>query len=265
MMAGALAKIRARIDRIACTAGARMLRLESKRFDRRAGIEVRRNGKPETALTLVAGTPTEGIALDYQGQPPRITRWWMRSLPRNLGGFTFVDLGSGQGRVLFVAAARGFGRVLGIEYVVENHERAMRNLRVTHLAAASAITLILGDAGGLEFPPVPLVLHFANPFTEPVMARVLENLRRSYEAAPRPIVATYLQRREERPGRRTSNVDLLAAEALFVRHSQVPKRRPPDRLLLRPFRVDLFESAEAVGLREAADAMRGKVPRVVRR
>jgi hypothetical protein len=47
------------------------------------------------------------------------------------------------------------------------------------------------DARDFQFPLDPLVVYLFNPFSEPTFARVLENLRRSIEQAPRPVYIAY--------------------------------------------------------------------------
>ncbi len=252
-LGGALDRARIGVKRRARALVLRVLRWEARRFDRSVGIVVGESGGrgEGRATTVVAGSAAEGIALNYVGQPPRVSRWWLRSLPERLGDFAFVDVGSGEGRVLFVAAEHGFRRIIGVEYVKENHERAVANVRASRLPAAAKIELVLGDARSFQFPDEPLVVHFANPFTEAVMERVLQNLTDSYAAAPRPIFVTYFQLREESMKRRTANQELLASASPFTSHRRLQNRRPLDWFLLHRYRVDLFESAEAIAMRES--------------
>ena len=224
---------------------ATLLRWEGARFDRRLGVETA-GGVPVAEATLVGGEASAACGIAYLGQPPRLIRYWLRALPARLDEVTFIDVGSAKGRVLFAAAPRGFRRVIGVENVRELHEVAVANLSRYRGERADAIELHLGDAAAFEFPLDPLVVHFANPFTEKVMQRVIVNLTASYERAPRPIVATYFQSWHERPDRSTANVELLAAAAPFASHRLLPKERLLDRLLLLEYRVDLFESPEAI-------------------
>jgi hypothetical protein len=46
-----------------------------------------------------------------------------------LQDFTFIDLGSGKGRVLLMAAAYGFKRIIGVEFMPELHRVAEENIR----------------------------------------------------------------------------------------------------------------------------------------
>ena len=52
----------------------------------------------------------------------------MEILAPRYEGFTFVDLGSGKGRVLLLAALRPFRRVIGVEISASLHTRAQANV-----------------------------------------------------------------------------------------------------------------------------------------
>jgi hypothetical protein len=77
--------------------------LEGRRFDKRFGVNTDATATL-SSLTVVSGDRCQG--LDYVPEPPRVTRWWLEALPARLGEFTFVDLGSGMGSVLLLAASR---------------------------------------------------------------------------------------------------------------------------------------------------------------
>src|SRR3954453_11770424 len=186
---------------------ARLLQWETDRFERSAGIE------SGGWLWLSEGTIPEGdIAKGnpFGTAPVRVTRWWLRFLPRRLEDFTFIDLGSGRGRVLFGVASSGFRRVVGVEFVEELHRDALANVeRYGAPNGSGEIEPVLGDAASYEFPLEPLVVHFCNPFSEAIMEPVIANLVASYEQHPRPIFALYHQSWIEPDDRRTRNVELL--------------------------------------------------------
>jgi hypothetical protein len=214
---------------------------EERRFDRRYSVDTSGRHEP-TELTVRAGDAAEGTT--YVGTQPRLARWWLSALPPEHGRFTFIDMGSGKGRVLLFAAEAGFARSLGVEFADELHASAVENAT----AAARhglAIEPILGDATTFEFPNEPLVVHFNNPFTEKVMTPVLDNLSSSYARAPRPIVAVYQRMRKELPGHDLRNFELLDAIPFLRGHELPPPRGFVDRRVVRPFVVRLYESPEA--------------------
>jgi SAM-dependent methyltransferase len=118
----------------------------------------------------------------------------MQALPVEFSRFTFIDLGSGKGRTLLMAASRGFRRIIGVEYIPELHrvgEENVRNFAADHPGSRTQLESICLDARDFEFPLEPLVLYLFNPFPEPVFAYVLEKLRRSAADKPRPIFIAY--------------------------------------------------------------------------
>jgi SAM-dependent methyltransferase len=224
---------------------AALLRLDERRFERRLGVETS-GVTPLEGLSISAGDPNEGNL--YGPEPFPVIRWWLGELPADVGPFTFVDLGSGKGRLLLVAAEHGFGRVIGVEFARELHEAAVENLRRARLHSTTEIVPLLGDAGEFEFPAEPLVVHVNNSFHERVMTRVIEHLSRSYHQAPRPIQIVYHQNIAESDRSRTQNVELLAAVP-FLTHRRLAPASRLRRWMLRPWLLDVFESPEMLSLR----------------
>lgn len=100
----------------------------------------------------------------------------VQSLPINPGELAFVDLGSGKGRALLLAAKAGFQRIVGVEFSEELHLAATRNMAAAqgHWPNVDRIELILGDATAYEPPAMGVVLYLYNPFDASVMAPVIE-------------------------------------------------------------------------------------------
>ncbi|HEV7550546.1 MAG TPA: class I SAM-dependent methyltransferase [Candidatus Angelobacter sp.] len=117
----------------------------------------------------------------------------MQALPIEFQDFTFVDLGSGKGRVLLMAAPHGFKRIIGVEFVPEWHWIAEENILkfAAKYAVASPLESFCMDARDFEFPSGPLVVYLFNPFPEPVLATVLEKLRQSLLTNRRQLFVAY--------------------------------------------------------------------------
>lgn len=121
----------------------------------------------------------------------------MTALPIRFQDFTFVDLGSGKGRVLLMAAQYGFKRIVGVEYMPEWHRSAEENLRkyVQYCAAENRpvqyIESLCMDARDFQFPSGPLVIYMFNPFPEPALAAVVDKLRQSLLSEPRQAYVAY--------------------------------------------------------------------------
>jgi hypothetical protein len=124
---------------------------------------------------------------EYQPIEPEIFREILRQLEIEFARFTFVDIGSGKGRALLLAAECPFRRIIGIELLPELHEIAVGNV-----AHDGRIELICGDAAGFGFPLEPLVVYFFNPLPETGLREVMRNLEGSVREGPRPVYVIYI-------------------------------------------------------------------------
>jgi SAM-dependent methyltransferase len=108
--------------------------------------------------------------------------------------YTFIDMGSGKGRVLFVAAEYPFRKVIGVEFSNALHDDAVANLkRYKHPKRRCAdIEPVHVDARDFEFPNDNLVIYLFNPFGPEVMERMLANLEKSLEKHPRHAIVVML-------------------------------------------------------------------------
>lgn len=115
------------------------------------------------------------------------------SVSQALQDFTFIDLGSGKGRALLMAADYPFRRIVGVECIPELHHAAQRNLAgySSERQRCRQIDLLCMDARDFEFPPGPLVVYLFNPFAESTFIAVMERLRRSLLETPRPAFVAY--------------------------------------------------------------------------
>ena len=111
----------------------------------------------------------------------------------DLSAFTFIDLGSGKGRALLMAAMYPFARIIGVEVQPELHAISRRNLEVFSRPGQLCrhIESLRADAREYDFPLDNLVLYLFNPFPAYVMREVLDKLAASARRAPRPIFVLY--------------------------------------------------------------------------
>lgn len=138
------------------------------------------------------------LLAELTGRPYFATEPWlfeemMHALPIKFQDFTFVDLGSGKGRTLLMAAPHGFKRIIGVEFMPEWHQVAKENIRKFAEAhpGSPAMESVCMDARDFEFPAGPLVVYLFNPFLESTFVNVLGKLRRSAEQSPRAVYAVY--------------------------------------------------------------------------
>lgn len=117
----------------------------------------------------------------------------LRALPIEFSQYTFIDIGSGKGRVLLMAAEYGFRRVVGVEFIPALHRVAANNILKFIHEHQSGIEIenLCMDARDYLFPVRPLVVYLFNPFPLPVLNSVLKNLRISSELHSRPIHIMY--------------------------------------------------------------------------
>jgi hypothetical protein len=107
--------------------------------------------------------------------------------------FTFIDIGSGRGRALLMAADYPFRRILGIELLPELHRVAKENIAKykSESQRCFSIDCVLGDVVEFVFPPEPIVLYLFNPLPETGLARLISNLEHSLREHPRPVFILY--------------------------------------------------------------------------
>lgn len=107
--------------------------------------------------------------------------------------FTFIDLGSGKGRTLLMAADYPFRRVIGVELLPELHRAAVENLQRYKSGSQKcfAIEAMCADATEYVFPDESIVLYLFNPLPEAGLRRVLANVEASLRANPREAFVVY--------------------------------------------------------------------------
>jgi hypothetical protein len=112
----------------------------------------------------------------------------------DFGSHTFIDLGSGKGRALMLAAKLPFRHIIGVEFAAELHEAAKANLAAfaSNGGDVSRVSLLLEDAASYSFPNEPLVIYMFNPFGSKIVRQVAENALASWRAAPRSIQIFYV-------------------------------------------------------------------------
>lgn len=124
---------------------------------------------------------------------PSVARQAIEQLPiHDYSEYTFVDLGSGIGRMLLLAAEYPFQKIEGVEFAEELHRRATQNVSSYRHAARRCmdIELIHADVADYRFPPGKFALYLFNPFGPEVLTRVFANLGDSLAQNPRHVMVT---------------------------------------------------------------------------
>jgi SAM-dependent methyltransferase len=161
-------------------------------FDRKHGTDTA--GMVPTKDLDIADATTKWQSNLYLGSPARVTRHLIRALDINCSEYSFVDYGSGKGRVLFTAAEFPFKQITGVEISAALHAAAEHNLqRYTGEALQSDIELWCGDARHYELPAGNLVLFMYHPFGPDILKDMLTHIQQAGEQHPkRRILVPYL-------------------------------------------------------------------------
>jgi SAM-dependent methyltransferase len=190
----------------------RILRQELE-FDQHCNVDTRADRDPGWMAAITSPNWMHGIG--YAPVPFADLRTILKGLDLSWQDYTFVDLGAGKGRALFVAAEFPFHHVTGVEYsprlaaALTNNIASYRNPRQRCWSLAG----LLGDATEYPFPTDPLVLFFHHPFETIVFRQVLARLELSLARHPRHIVAIYYDPQCEQ---------VFAESASFQRLMQAP-------------------------------------------
>lgn len=148
---------------------------------------VRTSGMVPGRLLTSSGTTA------YAGAQPSIIRGALAPIP-DPWHCHFLDLGCGKGRPLLVATEFGFAAITGVELSATLSAVARRNAEVFARAHPdrTRIDIVTGDALAHPLPETKLVVFLYNPFTRPLMARLLGHIEASLQAVPRELYVVYL-------------------------------------------------------------------------
>jgi predicted RNA methylase len=146
--------------------------------DRIPGVETQRD---VSLGALGYSGPVGADAEPYQAIEEDQFRSVMAALPIRPADHAFVDLGSGKGRALLLAAQLGFKSITGVEYSADLHRAAQRNMAAARgeWPNVERIALVCGDASQHPPPAEPVVCYLYNPFGAGVMRQVIDTWARA--------------------------------------------------------------------------------------
>jgi SAM-dependent methyltransferase len=162
--------------------------VEDWAFDVRYRTDTRRRLRVTELLAMGQGAPEASPYFPTRGRA-------FKRLLAHLhapAGSTFVDLGSGKGKVLLLAS-RSFRRVVGVEFSATLCSVARANIQrySTYAGFTPKIEIVCCDAGEYVFRPDVNVVFMFHPFGATVMRQVIDNLQRSLSEHPRPVWIVY--------------------------------------------------------------------------
>jgi SAM-dependent methyltransferase len=140
---------------------------------------------PISQLDVDAESAAQGTG--YQG----MNAWTFRSILRSMRfpkESTFVDIGSGKGKLLFLAAEYGFRRIVGIELSRQLYETSLQNLSIYQTRSGrstAGIEIVQSNVLEYAFTDDENIFCFFNPFNDVIMKMVLDNIQASLQRRPR--------------------------------------------------------------------------------
>jgi SAM-dependent methyltransferase len=110
----------------------------------------------------------------------------------------FLDIGSGKGRAVLLAASYPFRRVIGVELSTQLVDIAQDNIdRCSARLRCKDVVLVNADAVEYEIPDDVTVVFMNNPVRGPNFAAVIKHVLDSYDRTPRTMRIVYANPIEE--------------------------------------------------------------------
>ena len=179
-------------------------------FDRKYGVDT---AGTVAVADLDAPEELKAKAERYEVVDPEFFDFLLeRAGPTLTREHLFVDLGSGKGRALLLAALAGFRRVIGVELDKGLHCISRRNIEVANWHfPTTQFTIVHGDATTFQFPRVPTLLLLNNPFDARSVEKVLANIEHSHHDEKPEFILMYMH---------SNHQDLIAARRGWERLDQ---------------------------------------------
>jgi hypothetical protein len=157
-------------------------------FDKRYGVDTSGligGGK------LRSGHKNDVFNTAYYGMAPSrfrsVIESWIANLSHaNVEDYTFIDLGCGKGRAVMMASEFRFREAIGVELHASLAKIATSNV-ATWIEAGRAVCpvqIVCQDATEFVFPQGPCLLYLFNPFTAPVVQRLIERIEADFAKRP---------------------------------------------------------------------------------
>jgi SAM-dependent methyltransferase len=162
-------------------------------FDKWHGLETA-GFRPPSELSVKGSHGQD--ATGYLPVRPRAFLRGLSSLPIDYSKYYFVDLGSGKGRAILLAARYPFKRLIGVEFAKELHDAAVRNASHSGYGKGT-VEFVWADVLDFDFPAEPCVLYLFHPFGTEMLRALLSKVARSITEKPRDIILMYVNPEHE--------------------------------------------------------------------
>ena len=137
---------------------------------------------------LVTGHAHDQHSTAYYGIAPSVLEtlcghWRNCSLVAPPEDYSFIDIGAGMGRGMLIASRMRFREVIGVEIHPVLAEQAQKNIDRWELSgrARCPMKVVCEDATAFKFPKNPCVAYLFNPFREPVLKALIEQMQSSFQ------------------------------------------------------------------------------------
>jgi SAM-dependent methyltransferase len=206
--------------------------LIDSRFDRKYGVET--SGYAFLEKLEITSTNREW-GITYQPTSAKHLKIMLSQISADLSEFTFIDFGSGKGRVLLMASEYPFKQIVGVEFAADLHAKAEENIPRYRNARQRCFNIqsLCMDAVDFVIPDGRCVLYFFDPFREDVMRRVLTNIANTYRRTGAKMFLIYYA---------SVHADLVESLGIFKRISV--HSLPFDVSLPMQYGFTLFESRD---------------------
>ncbi len=161
---------------------------QNLRFDAENGVETSKH-----EMIYAGEVKTENWAYSYNYEPvaTKLFHESMSKIDTDLGQFIFLDLGSGKGKALMLAAEYPFRKIIGVEFSSQLHNIAKENITKFKIKNSNNFQLIHEDASIYRFPQENIILFLYNPFDGIVLEQVLKKIENHITRTSKDIYIVY--------------------------------------------------------------------------
>ncbi len=165
------------------------------------------------------GSSEKKTAHRYEPSPVNAARSILKSLPIDHSAYTFIDFGSGKGRVLLLASEYAYKNIIGVELSQSLYRICRKNIKIWNSPEQKCFNIksFCTDATIFKLPDDPLVLFFFSAFSSPVMSIVINNIQENQRVNPRPMNIVYYGSKQE---------VIEQFEKLNFSHQEIYSKRP---------------------------------------
>jgi len=152
---------------------------DTKLFDVKLKIDTENVVQTDESNYLVRGYDIATLDAAQKVQSSSIERYnlainFLRQYHKgNLKDITFIDMGSGKGKVLILAKKDKFSNVIGVELSYSMIDISLNNL---HRLGINDVIVHECSAADYDFPEGQLMVYLFNPFGKSILEKVLSNI-----------------------------------------------------------------------------------------